>query len=242
MTILEVCDVTKSYGVGEGKVEALRGVSTKIQSGEFVAIMGPSGSGKSTLLTILGGVESPTSGRVLLEGVDLAKISEDERTKLRRRRLGFIFQSFNLLPNLTAEENIALPLELDGQRGKQVAQRTLRALEMVEMTHRRSHLPSALSGGEQQRIAIARALVIEPALLLADEPTGNLDSRQSERISALLDQLVHERGQTIVMVTHDSNVARVAKRIISIRDGLIEHDGAPHEILALPELLVAKDT
>ncbi len=241
MTILEVCDVKKSYGVGEAKVAALRGVSAKIQNGEFVAIMGPSGSGKSTLLTILGGVESPTSGQVLLEGIDLARITEDERTKLRRRRIGFIFQSFNLLPNLSAEENVGLPLELDGQRASVVSEKTGRALELVEMTHRRTHLPSALSGGEQQRVAIARALAIEPALLLADEPTGNLDSRQSKRISVLLEHLVAERGQTIVMVTHDASIAHVAKRVITIRDGLIEHDGTTADVLGVPELLVAKE-
>ena len=146
MAILEVCNVQKSYGSGEARVEALRGVSATINAGEFVAIMGPSGSGKSTLLAILGGIESPTSGKVLVEGVDLAQISEDERTKLRRRRLGFVFQSFNLLPNLTAEENVSLPMELDGMRGAKVKEKALHALELVEMTHRRTHLPSALSG------------------------------------------------------------------------------------------------
>ncbi len=241
MAILEVCDVHKNYGSGEAQVAALRGLSVKIDAGEFVAIMGPSGSGKSTLLTILGGVESPSSGRVLLEGVDLAKISEDERTILRRRRLGFVFQSFNLLPNLTAEENVSLPMELDGRRTAEVKENTHQALELVEMTHRRAHLPSALSGGEQQRIAIARALAIHPAILLADEPTGNLDSRQSGRITALLQRLVVERGQTIVMVTHDPNVARFAKRLITFRDGLIEHDGEVGEVLKRTELFGTKE-
>lgn len=241
MAILEVCDVHKSYGSGAGQVAALRGVSAKIEGGEFVAIMGPSGSGKSTLLTILGGVESPSSGRVLVEGIDLAKISEDERTILRRRRLGFIFQSFNLLPNLSAEENVSLPLELDGRRAAEVKERTMQALELVEMTHRRTHLPSKLSGGEQQRVAVARALAIQPAILLADEPTGNLDSRQSGRISELLTRLVAERGQTIVMVTHDANVAKVAKRLITIRDGLIEHDGEALDVLSRTALLAAKE-
>ncbi len=240
MTILEVCDVHKSYGSGEGQVAALRGVSTRIEAGEFVAIMGPSGSGKSTLLTILGGVETPTKGRILLEGVDLAKMSEDDRTILRRRRLGFIFQSFNLLPNLSAEENVRLPLELDGRNAAVVKEKASRALERVEMGHRSSHLPSALSGGEQQRVAIARALAIDPAILLADEPTGNLDSRQSQRVSSLLEQLV-QQGQTIVMVTHDASVARIARRVILLRDGIIEQDGPPSEVLLASELLGIKE-
>lgn len=241
MTILEVREVTKSYGSGEAEVAALRGVSAGIAAGEFVAIMGPSGSGKSTLLTILGGVETPTSGQVLLEGVDLAQIGDDERTKLRRRRLGFIFQSFNLLPNLTAEENVRLPMELDGKRGAEVRDKTNEALELVEMTHRRSHLPAALSGGEQQRIAVARALAIGPAILLADEPTGNLDSRQAGRISHLLQSLVKQRGQSIIMVTHDPGVAQSAQRLITIRDGLIEHDGPTAEVLQRTEFLSVKE-
>ncbi|MCA9132872.1 MAG: ABC transporter ATP-binding protein [Planctomycetales bacterium] len=241
MITLEARDVSKSYGVGEAQVAALRGVTLQIEQGEFVAIMGPSGSGKSTLLTILGGVESPSTGSVLLEGIDLAEISEDERTKLRRRRIGFIFQSFNLLPNLSAYENVSLPLELDGRRGSEVRERTLRALDLVEMSHRQTHLPSALSGGEQQRVAVARALAIEPALLLADEPTGNLDSRQAERISKLLEALVGEREQTIVMVTHDPRAAQVARRVVTIRDGAIEHDGPPSDVLFSKELLGSKE-
>lgn len=241
-SILETRDVSKSYGSGEAAVHALRGVSLTIDRGEFVAIMGPSGSGKSTLLTMLGGIESPTEGQVLLEGVDLARIDEDERTKLRRRRMGFIFQSFNLLPNLSAEENVALPLQLDGRSHREVAEATKYALGLVEMSHRSDHLPAALSGGEQQRVAVARALAIKPALLLADEPTGNLDSRQAHRISALLEQLVAEQGQTIVMVSHDPNISKVARRLITIRDGKIENDGLPSEILHNMELLTGKDT
>lgn len=241
MTILETREVTKSYGSGDAQIAALRGVSTRIEAGEFVAIMGPSGSGKSTLLTILGGVESPTTGQVLLEGVDLAKLSDDNRTKLRRRRLGFIFQSFNLLPNLSAAENVALPLQLDGMKTPEAFQRASEALDLVEMLPRKMHLPSALSGGEQQRVAVARALAIRPAVLLADEPTGNLDSRQSKRIRSLLEHLVRERGQTIVMVTHDPAVARVAERIIAIRDGEIEQDGAPEDVLLATELIASKD-
>ncbi len=225
MLILETRNVTKSYGAGDAAVAALCGVSTSISAGEFVGIMGPSGSGKSTLLTILGGVETPTSGEVLVEGVDLASLSDDDRTKLRRRRLGFIFQSFNLLPNLSAEENVALPMELDGIARSLARRQAHEALDLVEMTHRKEHLPAQLSGGEQQRVAIARALAIRPALLLADEPTGNLDSRQSQRISALLTSLVATHQQTIVMVTHDPNIASIASRIIKIRDGAVEFDG-----------------
>ena len=225
MLILETRNVTKSYGAGDAAVAALCGVSTSISAGEFVGIMGPSGSGKSTLLTILGGVETPTSGEVLVEGVDLASLSDDDRTKLRRRRLGFIFQSFNLLPNLSAEENVALPMELDGIPRSLARRQAHEALDLVEMTHRKEHLPAQLSGGEQQRVAIARALAIRPALLLADEPTGNLDSRQSQRISALLTSLVATHQQTIVMVTHDPNIASIASRIIKIRDGAVEFDG-----------------
>ena len=225
MPILETRDVSKSYGTGEAAVAALRGVSTSIEAGEFVSIMGPSGSGKSTLLTILGGVEVPTSGEVLLEGADMARLSDDDRTKLRRRRIGFIFQSFNLLPNLSAEENVALPMELDGKSRAEALKSAIEALDLVEMTHRKKHVPAQLSGGEQQRVAIARALSIRPAILLADEPTGNLDSRQSERVVKLLTDLVSVRKQTIVMVTHDPSVAMIASRIIKIRDGAIEFDG-----------------
>jgi putative ABC transport system ATP-binding protein len=241
MAILETLNVTKVYGVGEAEVHALRGVSTQVQAGEFVAIMGPSGSGKSTLLTILGGVEMPSSGQVLLEGTDLAALSDDDLTRLRRRRIGFIFQSFNLLPNLTALENVALPLQLDGVRSREATERATEALAEVEMSGRRGHLPSALSGGEQQRVAVARALAIRPALLLADEPTGNLDSRQSGRISRLLEQLVNQQGQTIVMVTHDAAVAKVAQRVIAIRDGAVEHDGPPSHVLALNDLVATKE-
>jgi putative ABC transport system ATP-binding protein len=230
-TLLESQQVTKSYGSNEAKVQVLRGISTQVRSGELVAIMGPSGSGKSTLLTIFGGIESPSSGKVFLEGVDLTQLSEDDRTKLRRRRVGFVFQSFNLLPNLTALENVALPLQLDGVATSVANQRAQHTLDQVEMAHRLNHLPSAMSGGEQQRVAIARALVIRPALFLMDEPTGNLDSRQSKRISDLMQTLVEDLGQTIVMVTHDASIASIASRLICIRDGEIERDGTPQSIL-----------
>lgn len=232
MAILEARQITKSYGNAETQVAVLKGVTTHVDSGELVAIMGPSGSGKSTLLTILGGIESPTTGQVLLENVELTALSEDERTKLRRRRIGFVFQSFNLLPNLTALENVALPMQLDGVSTSVAQERARQALEQVEMLHRLDHLPSAMSGGEQQRVAFARALAIKPALFLMDEPTGNLDSRQAKRIADLMLSMVEVLGQTIVMVTHDPNIASIASRLICIRDGEIEADGKPADLLA----------
>ena len=224
MYVIETHNLKKSYGGGgeEVCVHALQGVDLQVRKGEFLAIMGPSGSGKSTLLHILGGVEVPTSGHVLLEGVDLAKLDDDRRTILRRERMGFIFQSFNLLPAFTAEENVSLPLDLSGLSPTESARRARAMLDLVSMSPRRSHIPSQLSGGEQQRVAIARALVMEPALLLADEPTGNLDSANGQQVTTLLRRLVDEQEQTIVMVTHDPEVAAQADRIVRLRDGLID--------------------
>ena len=224
MVVLEAHALRKTYGTGDLRVEAIRGVDLKVDEGEFVAIMGPSGSGKSTLLHLLGGIDAPTSGQVLLEGVDLAALGDDRRTIARRRRIGFIFQSFNLMATLSAEENVSLPLELDGVPSTESRRRASASLELVAMLHRRNHLPSTLSGGEQQRVAIARALVIEPAVLLADEPTGNLDSANGRQVTELLDGLVRRRRQTIVMVTHDRGVAAHAARLICLRDGAIESD------------------
>jgi len=224
MALIETRQLTKNFGDAEIQVQVLRGVDLSINAGEFVAIMGPSGSGKSTLLSILGGIESPSTGDVLLEGVNLASLDDDQRTLLRRRRIGFIFQSFNLMQTLTAVENVALPLELDGVGRKEAFERAKVALDRVEMLQRADHIPAKLSGGEQQRVAIARALVTNPAIILADEPTGNLDSRQGERVTELLKQLVREHSYTIVMVTHDSHVAQAASRLICFRDGLIETD------------------
>ncbi|MEI8374516.1 MAG: ABC transporter ATP-binding protein [Planctomycetota bacterium] len=226
MVVIEARTLTRTYGSGELCVEALRGVDLKVERGEFLAIMGPSGSGKSTMLHLLGGVESPSGGQILLEDKDLSLLSDAQRTIIRRQQIGFIFQLFNLLPTLSAEENVALPLELDRVTSSDVRRRTQSALELVGMLHRRAHLPGTLSGGEQQRVAIARALVIEPTLLLADEPTGNLDSANGHLVTALLRKLVNERRQTIVMVTHDHGVAAQADRIICLRDGLIESDNA----------------
>jgi putative ABC transport system ATP-binding protein len=175
-------------------------------------------------MSIIGGIEPPSSGQVLLDGVDISTLDDDQRTLLRRRKIGFVFQAFNLIPTLSALENVALPMELDGVARSAARDRATRALERVEMQHRREHIPSKLSGGEQQRVAIARALAIEPMILLADEPTGNLDSRQSGRVTELLRSLARDSQQTIVMVTHDAQVARAAFRLVKFRDGNIEAD------------------
>ncbi|MHB8973717.1 MAG: ABC transporter ATP-binding protein [Pirellulaceae bacterium] len=219
--LLEAKELSKTYGVGETRVEALRNVNLHISGGEIVAIMGPSGSGKSTLLSLLGGVDTPSSGQVLLEGIDLSTLDDNQRTLIRRRRLGFIFQAFNLLPILTAVENVALPLELDGIPSSEAHRRALEALHQVDVAARGNHLPGMMSGGEQQRVAIARALVIQPALLLADEPTGNLDSTNGQRIMELLRNLVDKHQHTIVMVTHDGDIGRAADRVIRFRDGRV---------------------
>lgn len=225
--VLETRQVRKAFGEGEARVEALRGVDLRVSAGEMVAIMGRSGSGKSTLLTLLGGVDTPTSGQVLLEGADLATMTDKQRTLIRRQRIGFIFQQFNLLPILTAEENVALPLELDGVPLQEARRRAAEKLALVGMEKRSNHIPGKLSGGEQQRVAIARALAIEPAILLADEPTGNLDSANGQRVTSLLRGLVDEHRQTIVMVTHDSSVAAQADRIIVLADGVVEREESP---------------
>jgi len=233
MYVLETRGLKKDYG-GEGEVcvHALRGVDIQVRKGELLAIMGPSGSGKSTLLHILGGVETPSSGQVLLEGIDLATMSDDQRTIIRRERIGFIFQSFNLLPAFTAEENVALPLELGGMPSGEARRRSAEMLRMVGMSHRRGHVPSTMSGGEQQRVAIARALVMRPALLLADEPTGNLDSANGRQVTSLLRRLVTQEDHTIVMVTHDAGVAAQADRLIRLRDGIEESNGHPDAVFS----------
>jgi putative ABC transport system ATP-binding protein len=242
MYVLETRQVRKSFGEGDAQVEALRGVDLGVLKGEMLAIMGRSGSGKSTLLTLLGGVDVPTSGQVLLEGVDLATHSDDQRTLIRRRRIGFVFQSFNLLPILTAEENIALPLELDGASSAGAREKAGKMLELIGLEKRRHHLPGKLSGGEQQRVAIARALAIEPAIVLADEPTGNLDSANGKRITAILRDLVDTHGQTLVLVTHDPGVAALADRVIYLADGLVEREEANRVIPVRPRRVASERT
>lgn len=225
--VLQARDITKHFGGDGVDVRALAGVTLAVPRRQFLAIMGPSGSGKSTLLYILGGIEAPSTGQVLVEGEDLVTLGDDGRTLIRRRQIGFVFQAFNLLPTLTVTENVSLPLVLDGQSSADADRKSQEALAKVNMSHRRDHLPRQLSGGEQQRVSIARALVIEPTLVLADEPTGNLDSANGNQVVTLLRELVDVHGQTVVMVTHDQAVAQRADREICLRDGQIEYDGPP---------------
>jgi putative ABC transport system ATP-binding protein len=224
--IIEARDLTKIYDSAV-QVVALRGVTFEVKPASFLAIMGPSGSGKSTLLNILGALEVPTKGQLLLEGTDIATLTDDQRTLLRRRRIGFIFQQFNLLPIFSASENVALPLRLEGVPAAEADRRAGEMLELVGIADRRQHFPSQLSGGEQQRVAIARALAAGPAIILADEPTGNLDSTNGERIIGKFRQLVDEQHHTVVLVTHDAAVASRADRVIHVRDGVIVEDSDP---------------
>lgn len=225
MTVLEARRVCKEFGSGGSPVAAVRDVDVTIDRGTLVAITGPSGSGKSTLLHLLGGITRPTSGSVLLEGTDLARLSDDELSLVRRRRIGFIFQRYNLFPELSLEENVALPLILDRLDPGRAAAAARDALEAVGMASQSRHRPDALSGGEQQRGAIARALVTQPAVVLADEPTGALDTVNGERVMELLRDVVRTRGQTVVMVTHDLALAATVDRRIAMRDGRVESDG-----------------
>jgi len=218
-------DLTRRYGEGDAAVDALAGVSTAFERDRFTAIMGPSGSGKSTLLHILAGLDKPTTGTVELDGVEITALDDGELTKLRRDKLGFVFQFFNLLPVLTAEENLVLPLSIAGR--KPDPEWVDQLIRTVGLDDRRSHRPSELSGGQQQRVAVARALVSKPAVVFADEPTGNLDSKASAGVLALLRQAVDDFGQTVVMVTHEPAAAAHADRLITLRDGKLVHDAAP---------------
>jgi putative ABC transport system ATP-binding protein len=223
----EARDVTKTFLAGEINVQAVRGITCAIHPGELTAIVGPSGCGKSSLLSMIGAIDTPTTGQVFVGGVDIASLSDFDRTLLRRREIGFVFQAFNLMPTLTALENAALPLELDGVSKAEAQERAKIGLEQVGLGRRIGHLPSMLSGGEQQRVAVARALVTKPTLLLADEPTGNLDSAGSQQVMRLLRDLVGDQGQTVVMVTHDHDIAESADRVLSMRDGVIAEDSRP---------------
>jgi putative ABC transport system ATP-binding protein len=223
---LEAVDVRRSYQLDGMSVEALRGVTLCVEPGEHVAIIGPSGSGKSTLMHLLGCLDRPTAGTLRVGGRDIATLSDGELAELRNATTGFVFQSFQLLPRTTAVDNVALPLVYRGVRRRERHRRAVAALEAVGLGHRLAHRPTQLSGGEQQRVAIARALVGEPQVLLADEPTGNLDSRSGGEVMAILDRLNAERGMAVVIVTHESGVAGHARRQIHMRDGLIELDTA----------------
>jgi putative ABC transport system ATP-binding protein len=220
MTEIEVRGLSKTFRVGEVDVHALRGVDLKIKGGEFVAIVGPSGSGKSTLFNILGGLAPPSAGTVSLDGQDLAKLNDSGRTELRKKAVGFIFQKYNLLPTLTARDNIEIARDIAGKRGAWDPQ-FLELLRLLGISDRLDHKPRALSGGEQQRVAIARALVNRPALLLADEPTGNLDTENSNAVLGILKDLNKRLGQTILMITHNPEAAAFADRTVTMRDGRI---------------------
>jgi len=220
--IVTATDVHRRYGAGEAAVDALAGVSISFGRGEFAAIMGPSGSGKSTLMHVLAGLDSPTRGSVVVDGTELAGLDDGALTRLRREKIGFVFQAFNLLPVLTAEENVVLPLSIAGRRPDQ--DWIDRLLDAVGLTDRRTHRPSELSGGQQQRVAVARALATRPAVVFADEPTGNLDSKSSAEVLALLRQAVDEFGQAVVMVTHDRAAAETADRIVELADGRVVGD------------------
>jgi putative ABC transport system ATP-binding protein len=221
--MIEIMNAGKTYQQGAREVHALRDVSLSIKKGEFLSIMGPSGSGKSTLLNLIGGLDQPTSGEIFIDDRPLHGITDDELTLIRRRRIGFIFQFFNLLPILTAAENVGLPLLLEGIPFSRIKPKAVSLLEQVGLGARMEHRPEQLSGGEMQRVAIARALITDPAVLLADEPTGNLDSHTSEEIFMLLSNL-NEKGQTIVMVTHDPKAAAYGTRIITLKDGILSED------------------
>lgn len=227
MAVLSAEHISKTFGTEAASavgVQAVRDVAFTVEQGTFLAITGASGSGKSTVLHMLGGITRPTEGRVVLEGVDLAGLNDEQLALLRRRRIGFVFQRYNLLPELSLAENVALPLELDGKTRSTCRTAALEALEQVGMQHRADHRPDSVSGGEQQRAAIARALVTKPAILLADEPTGALDSANSENVIELLSKLVRDDMQTVVLVTHDPTVADAATRVIRMLDGRIESD------------------
>jgi putative ABC transport system ATP-binding protein len=236
-SIVTATDVRRRFGEGATAVDALAGVTVAFERGRYSAIMGPSGSGKSTLMHILAGLDRPTSGSVLLDGVEITDLDDADLTKLRRDKLGFIFQFFNLIPVLTAEENIVLPLSIAGRDPDPEYLRQL--VETVSLQDRLTHRPAELSGGQQQRVAVARALISRPAVVFADEPTGNLDSKSSEEVLGMLRRSVDELGQTVVMVTHDPEAASYADRLIVLRDGLVVHDGSAGSAEDVIELMKA---
>ena len=234
--VIDLRDIVKIYQMGSVQVHALRGVSLQVRRGEMVAIMGPSGSGKSTLMNIIGCLDTPTSGHYFLEGQDVSRLNDNQLAEIRNKRIGFVFQNFNLLPRLTALEQVELPLIYAGVLSrKERRRRAQEALEMVGLGDRLHHRPNELSGGQQQRVAIARALVNHPSIILADEPTGNLDSKSGAEVMYIFQQLNREHGITVVLVTHEPDIARHTRRIVHLRDGLIVGDEpVPHPKLAMP--------
>jgi putative ABC transport system ATP-binding protein len=219
--VVECRNLRKSYILGEIRVDALRGINMKINRGEMISIMGPSGCGKTTLLNIIGSLDNPSSGQVLLEGSDISRASEQQLTDIRRKSVGFIFQFYNLLPVLTAVENVELPMLIAGIPKKERVQRANELLEKVDLLRRKDHKPDELSGGERQRVAIARSLANRPTILLADEPTGDLDTESGQAVLSLLKEVNETENQTVIMVTHDSNIAKQANRIFHIKDGMV---------------------
>ena len=244
MAVISVRDLTKTYHVGEVDVRALRGVSLEVEAGEFVAITGPSGSGKSTMMHILGCLDRPTSGTYELDGHDVSKLSRDELARIRNRKIGFVFQGFNLLPRTTALDNVELPLLYNGAASLKTSERHRRATEVLKavgLGERSHHFPNQLSGGQQQRVAIARALITNPAMVLADEPTGNLDTRTSIEVMDIFQRMNDERGITILLITHEHDIAEYARRLVAFRDGRVLSDqqiarrrSAADELAALP--------
>ena len=223
MNLLEVKNISKTYGNGEAAVEALKNVSFSVEKGEFVAIVGESGSGKSTLLNMIGALDLPTAGKVIIDGKDIIAMKDNAATIFRRRNIGFIFQAFNLIPELTVEQNMVFPLLLDYQKPDQKYLEEL--LKVLNLENRRKHLPSQLSGGQQQRVAIGRALITRPSIILADEPTGNLDSQNSNEVIALLKDAARRYEQTIIMITHNRVIAQSADRILQVKDGVVTDFG-----------------
>ena len=232
--VVSLSDVTKIYGWGDTRVRALKGIDLVINKGEFTSIMGPSGSGKSTMLHVIAGLDNPTKGVVTVDGIDITHLKDKELTELRRSRIGFIFQSFNLVPTLNVEDNILLPMQLSNQKIDK--EWMSRVVQVLGLSDRLKHRPSELSGGQQQRVAVARALVARPAIIVADEPTGNLDSKTSDEVLSILRQAVDEFGQSVIMVTHNPAVASVSDRVIVVSDGFIKADmvgATPDQVVSL---------